>query len=80
MLQSRCMAYMGFGEAAISIRSAELEVRGGKLKNGKAISKDEIIGEMVKGRSDRVVDWIGSGDYVIWPLRVVVCLKTGDLL
>ena len=24
--------------------------------------------------------WIVSGDYVIWPLRVVVCLKIGDLL
>ena len=24
--------------------------------------------------------WIGSGGYVIWTLRVLLCLKTGDLL
>ena len=32
----------------------EVEVRVGKLKNG----KDEITGEMLKGGGDRVVDWI----------------------
>ena len=37
---------------------AEVEVRVGKLKNGKATGKDEITGEMIKGRGDRVVDWI----------------------
>ena len=31
-----------------------------KLKNGKAASKDEITGEMIKGGGDRVVDWIWS--------------------
>ena len=30
----------------------------GKLKNGKAAGKDEIIGEMMKGGGDRVLDWI----------------------
>ena len=30
----------------------------GKLKNGKAIGKDEVKGEMIKGRGNRVVDWI----------------------
>ena len=30
----------------------------GKLKNGKATGKDEVIGEMIKGGDDRVVDWI----------------------
>ena len=30
----------------------------GKLKNGKAVGKDEIIGEMIKGGSNRVMDWI----------------------
>ena len=35
---------------------AEVEVRVGKLKNGKAASKDEITGEMIKGGGDRVVD------------------------
>ena len=29
-----------------------------KLKNGKATSKDEITGEMLKCRCDRVSDWI----------------------
>ena len=33
----------------------EVEVRVGKLKNGKAAGKDEIIREMVRG-GDRVVD------------------------
>ena len=37
---------------------AEVEVRVGKLKNGKATSKDEITGEMIKGGGNRVVDWI----------------------
>ena len=45
-----------------------------KLKNGKAPGKEEIIGETIKGW------WIGSGSYVIWPLRMVLCLMTGDLL
>ena len=30
----------------------------GKLKNVKAIGKDEITGEMIKGGVYRVVDWI----------------------
>ena len=29
-----------------------------KLKNGKAASKDEITGEMIKSGGDKVVDWI----------------------
>ena len=40
------------------IRRAEIEVRVGKLKNGKATGKDEITGEMIKDGGDRVVDWI----------------------
>ena len=36
----------------------EVEVRVGKLKNGKAAGKDEVTGEMIKGGGDRVVDWI----------------------
>ena len=38
------------------IGRAEVEVRVGKLKNGKAAGKDEITGEMIKGGGDRVVD------------------------
>ena len=49
------------------IGRVEVEVRVPKPKNGKAMGKGEIIGEMIKG-GDRVVDWI-------WPLIVVVCLK-----
>ena len=30
----------------------------GNLKNGKAAGKDVVTGEMVKGGSDMVVDWI----------------------
>ena len=33
-------------------------MRVGKLKNGKAVGKDETTGEMIKGGGDRVVDWI----------------------
>ena len=33
-------------------------MRVGKDKNRKAAGKDEIVGEMVKGGGDRVLDWI----------------------
>ena len=39
------------------IGRAEVEMRLGKLKNGKATGKD-VTGEMIKGGGDRVVDWI----------------------
>ena len=55
----------------------EVEVRVGKLKNGKAASKEEINGEKIKG-GDRVVYWIWRLCNTV--LRVVVCLKTGYLL
>ena len=61
------------------IGRAEVEVRVGKLKNGKAAGKDVIIGKIIKGGGDR-----GSGldleAIVIWHLRVVLCLKIRDLL
>ena len=51
---------MGFGGGKYfggePIERAEVEVRVGKLKDEKAGGKDEIIGEMIKGRGDRVVD------------------------
>ena len=37
---------------------SEVDVRVGKLMNGKVAGKDEITGEMIKGGNDRVVDWI----------------------
>ena len=36
----------------------EVEVRVGKLKNGKAAGRDGITGEIIKGGDDKVVDWI----------------------
>ena len=51
------------------IRRLKVEVRVGKLKNGKATGKDEVIGEMIKGGDDRVVDWI-------WRLRNMVFEST----
>ena len=39
------------------IGRAEVEVRVGKLKNGKATGKDEITGNMIEGGGDWVVDW-----------------------
>ena len=35
---------------------AEVEMRVGKLKNGKAAGEDEFTGEMIKDGADRVVD------------------------
>ena len=43
-----------FGEETIG--RPEVEVRVGKLKNGRAVGKDDINGEMMKGGGDRVVD------------------------
>ena len=55
-LKFTCVTLMGFGGEPIG--RAEVEVRVGKLKNGKSAGKDEITGEMIKGAGDRVVDWI----------------------
>ena len=41
-----------------SIGRAAVEVRVGKLKNGKAAGKGEITGEMIKGGGGSVVYWI----------------------
>ena len=41
------------------IRRMEVEVRVEKLDIGKATGKDEVTGEIIKGRGDKVVDWIG---------------------
>ena len=56
------------------IRRTEIEVKLRKLENGKVTGKDEVTEEMIKGGGDIVVD---CG---IWPLRLVLCLKTGGLL
>ena len=40
------------------IRRTEVELRVGKLKNGKVAGKDEVTGEVIKGGGNRVVDWI----------------------
>ena len=40
------------------IGRAEVEVRVGKFKNGKSTVKDDITGEVIKGGSDRMVDWV----------------------
>ena len=40
------------------IGRAEVEVRVGKLKNGKAAGGNEITEEIIKGRGDRVVHWV----------------------
>ena len=45
-----------FGEE--SVRRTRDEVRVGKVKNEKATVKYEITGEMTKGGSDMVADWI----------------------
>ena len=40
------------------IRRMEVEVRVGRLKNGKVEGKNEVTGEIIKGGSNKVVDWI----------------------
>ena len=50
------------------IMKTEVEVRVGKLKNGKTASKDEVK-----------LWWTGFGDCVIWPLIWILCLKPGGL-
>ena len=59
-MQSTYVALMGFGELITSEESQleEVEGRVSKLKNGKAASKDEITGEIIKDGGDRVGDWI----------------------
>ena len=51
ILQSTCVALIGFRDQTISeerqLERAEVEVRVGKLKNGKAAGKDEITGEII---------------------------------
>ena len=63
------------------IGRAEVEVRMGKPKNGKAVGKDEITGEMVKGRVDRVMDWIWRLCNIAFESRVVLfhCLRERGL-
>ena len=46
------------------IKRTEVEVRVGKLKNGKAAGKDEVTGEMIK--SGGALLWTGFGGCVIW--------------
>ena len=50
-----------------------------KYKNGKAAREDEITGEMIKGEG-LTGCWTGYGGCVIWPFRVLLFLKTVDLL
>ena len=40
------------------IKTTEVEVRVGMLQNRKALGKDEVTGDMVKGGGDMVVEWI----------------------
>ena len=56
------------------VRETEVEVRVKKLKNGKAASKDQFKGEMIRCGGDMVVGWI-------WRLRNLVfksCVVSED--
>ena len=46
-------------------------MRVGKLKDGKATSKDEITEEIKKGGGDRVVDWIWRLCSMTFECRIV---------
>ena len=58
------------------VKKTEVEMRVGKLKNGKAAGKDEIIGERIKCGDDRMVDWIWRLCNMVFESGVVA----GDLL
>ena len=54
----------------------EVEVRMGKLRNGKAVGKDEIMEGIKKKKKVEVKEWwTGFGGCAIWTLRVVSCQK-----
>ena len=64
-------------------------MRVGKLENGKAIGKDEITREMIKGGGNRVVDWIwklcnmafeNGAVLEDWRSAVIIPLYKGKLL
>ena len=59
-MQFTCVSLTEFGNyfGEEPIRRMEVEVRVGKLKNGKAAGKDEVTGEMIKGGGNMVVDSI----------------------
>ena len=54
------------------IRKTEVEVRVGKIKNGKAAGRDEVTGEMIKGGGNRVVDWIWRLCNIVFERGVVL--------
>ena len=59
-LESTCVTLMVFRENHLGgepIKRIEVEVRMGKIRNGKAAGKDEVTGEMVKSESEMVVRW-----------------------
>ena len=61
-MHSTFVALMGFGGNYFRgepMGRAEVELRVDKLKNGKVAGKDEIPGEMIKGRGDRVAMYYG---------------------
>ena len=81
-LQSTYVALMGFREVSISKESQLEELRlklRVSIKNERAVGKDKIKGEMIKG-GGVTGWWTGFGGYVIRPLKMVLCLKIGDLL
>ena len=64
----------------------EVEVRVGKLRNEKAAGKDEVTGEIEKGGTEMVVDWIwnlcnmafeSSVVPVNWRFAVIIPLYKG---
>ena len=72
-MQSTCVALM-----VELIRRSEVEVRMGKLKNGKATGKDGVTKEMIKGGGDRMVEWILRLCNMLFESSVVT--KIGGLL
>ena len=49
---------------------------------GERKKEKDVVGMRSQEKLYKVVTgwWIGSGDYVIWPLRMVLYLNIGDLL
>ena len=52
------------------LEELKLDVRVGKLKNGKPAGKDEVTGEMIKGGGDRVLVVMNGEEGLEWEVQV----------
>ena len=51
---------------AAEVTKEEVECAVSKLKNGKAVGSDEIVGVMVKNRGQAMIDWLWELLREVW--------------